>query len=349
MKELKELSPNLIAAEREAWLRRFPSITTGDVTRAVRQSSYAEAMNTAKNDKLEHTLPYLMQLQEKKGAPLSIVSFGAGTGSLEADYARLLPHCHIFAIDYAPAMIAEITKQAAQLDAERRDHPQIGTIIPLFDNALDTRIATQSADAVAAISSIHEVSSFADDHTIGEHTKHIFQESARILRPGGRFLIRDFMQPDNPDEHVMLEVGAARTGEMDPALFLYAFAEQFQGDDLGHLAEQLRHGAMEADLGGMRLVMPMKHAFEITAHYSWQRSFMDEVKEKYAYMPMREYAQFVQRIFLEEGYATRIHAMESYLQPGYVEHIQDRFTLYDMSGNKKPLPHFTGVIVVEKQ
>jgi len=304
--------------------------------------SYKNFLNSSMQDKLAHFLPFLGRALESRSL---IVSLGAGTGKLEAFLAKLSLG-KVVAIDYNLQMIEDLEEEAenlaAQLPGERLH------LLPVSASAAYLPLKSGSADSVIACSVLHEIISFADHYRPAEHTGLVLGEAARVLKTGGSLIVRDFMLPPNYRQKVIVEIGKPRSREeMDPVQFVHQFLQDYQGSDLPTLRKLFPQ--REEVKAGWRFEVPLAEALELLVHHSWSKRFAEEVKEQYFYFSAPDYARVMARCFQESGFPAKIIHASAYLQPGYPEHLNNRFNLYTPKGEPLPLPPITGVVVLEKR
>jgi ubiquinone/menaquinone biosynthesis C-methylase UbiE len=112
---------------------------------------------------------------------------GCGTGLLAVELARQAPDLHITGIDLAAEMLAQAQAHAAQMDVAGRVtfRQGNGNRLPFEDRALDLVVSTMS---------LHH---WADP--VG-----VFNEIARVLRPGGAFLVADLRRDMPPPFYLLV-------------------------------------------------------------------------------------------------------------------------------------------------
>lgn len=306
---------------------------------------YRTMMDSAVQEKFSQLYPLFPDLSLVPRP--SIISIGAGTGKLEKAIAGVFPQARILALDYSLPMI-EAMNGADMAEQFKKNH---NCLLPILADAQALPLADDSCDVLLACSVVHEIISFRDYNQPGKATRLFFHEAARVLRPKGRLLFRDFVQPENPEEKLILNIGTKQTpDDEDPANFLSRFLTEFKGNDLGYIRDQIPYKqgklALEPE---SKLLVTAADAAEIVIHYAWAKRFEDEVRERYAYFPLEKYAQFILSCFASVQVAARVVGSSSILQPGYPTHINGRFSMYREDGTSYPLPPFTGVIAVEKQ
>ncbi len=302
---------------------------------------YMNYMNSSLGDKLVHILPHIERgdLQNPQ-----ILSIGSGTGVLENAIANIVPGSTVYALDASLPMLEAIHPHHETPEIEK-----MGVVEPIQAEAEHIPLKDESLDAVILSSLIHEVASYKHDFVFGEDMKPFFTEIFRVLKKGGRIIIRDFMQPDDPKQEMVLRVGEAKEDEMDPREFLERFANEFKGDDLEDLKAQIEGLKNSGNwVPGAKLRVTADKVFELAAHYSWSKSFNEEVKEKYGYYPIDQYVSFIQNSGSEAAAQSKVIKSLTYMQEGYRERIAGRLDLEDDMGNPKPLPNFTGIVVIEK-
>ena len=305
-------------------LEQIYGISQGALDRGLEEDEYMRQMEAALDDKKRQVLQALEPL--RGNASLKIADVGAGAGGLTEAIAQALPQAEVYGLDLSDAMVAAIKDRSLKLTH--------GKIIPLKANVLEINnfFSPESLDAIITSSIVHEFCSFLNNYEMGETIKTIFGSFARLLRPGGLYIIRDFMQPPNPEEKIIMKIGKALTKEeIDPAYFLKNFLHDFKG-----FKEPIADKMTQAE------------ALEIAAHYSWAPHYTDEVKERYAYKPLKEYTDFVVNAIADAGEKCEVVTSYTYLQPEYPEHILGRLDFYNLKGRQIPLPLLTGVIVIKK-
>jgi len=303
-----------------------------------------ERMDTSSMEKFSDICLAVALAENRSKHPI-ILSLGAGTGKVERQIAYKYPKAEVIAADLSLPMIEEIRKNATTEFGMREN-------LHILQCSIDRLpIAPESVDFIIASSVVHEIASFRDHGRLGIHTEHFYQQVARRLKPNGVFFIRDFVQPDNPSKLVDIKIGKTIFSEdADPKTFVDRFTQEFKATDFTDVRSQIealkRNGAYGQ---GSILTMSYADAIEMGAHYSWSKRFDDEVKERYAYLPIAEYGQFIQDNFRVAGVETTIIQQYPYLQSGYPLHVDGRLDIYQ-HGTMNPLflSPFTGVMAFRR-
>lgn len=313
---------------------------------------YMDAMDSSLRDKVEKIVGALAEILTHRD--IKILSVGPGTGSLERSLAEMIRDLDglVIAADLSQPMLEKIRRSIKNLlvnedDVLEIDQHPLGLEV-LQANATELPIAENTLDAIILSSVVHEIASFENDHEFGEKIREFFIELVKKLKPKGRIVIRDFIQPPSPSELIDVTIGEKQPDDpMDPLTFFEKFTARGAIKD-SQIAEQVAQlKASNAFKVGATIRMPASEVFEYMAHFSWAQSFDSEVKEKYAYLPLNQYSKFVLDAFQAAGKQGQLVQRESYLQEGYPQHILGRFNLKRMDGSSYPLPDFTGLLIFE--
>lgn len=274
---------------------------------------------------------------------IKIASLGAGTGKLEEDIAQIIPNSEVYGLDISDQMIADINKRAKSLDIRRQEGEKVGKLIGVKTDIfeMEKTFPKNSLNAVVASSDIHEFCSFLDSYSFGENTKKIIAQVASILKPGGILIIRDFVLPDDFDQMITLRIGEKqKMDDVDPQYFINQFVSVFKGFT--------HQNAIASQKDSKEIKLSVQDSLEILVHYSWAKSFVDEVKEKYFYFTLDQYSKTLIDIFKKAGYGCAIEKAYSYKQPDYDLNVNGRIDRLDASGKPFSFPPITGVIVAKK-
>jgi ubiquinone/menaquinone biosynthesis C-methylase UbiE len=113
-------------------------------------------------------------------AATTLVEIGAGTGFFARRFSSLAPQATVHAVDMAQVMIDWMNSNLAEV-AE-------GAIVPLLVDETTIDLADGIADAVYMINLHHEL---ADPEAT-------YREAVRLLKPGGRILVVDWVDRETP-------------------------------------------------------------------------------------------------------------------------------------------------------
>lgn len=297
-----------------------------DFDRVAAESNYLTSMNASHADKAR-LLEYVV--------PGTIVDVGPGGGALLELCADRFASSRIVGID-ASAAVCE-TLRAAQGERKRYEIVQ-GDAFRMPELFGEGELST-----VIFCSVLHEIYSYVP---WGDPPKRfnlasvdaIVRAAFKALRVGGRLVIRDGVMP--AEGRVVLSL-------VDPAWAegLRLFVEAYEA----------RHVEVE-HLDGSRVRLQARDAYEFLTTFTWgPASFPYEIREQRAVLPRDEYLARLLRACESAGPGARAAEvpippeLQSYLQPGYPEHLTGHVALFDETG-AHPAPMFdvTGVWVIER-
>lgn len=112
--------------------------------------------------------------------PTSILDLACGTGTLAVMLKQRLPDCRIFGLDADPAVLSRAREKAEQAGIELEFAQAMSFDMPYPDN---------SFDLVVSCLFFHHLTRDDKIRTLGE--------VARVLGPGGRFIVCDWGKPAN--------------------------------------------------------------------------------------------------------------------------------------------------------
>lgn len=119
--------------------------------------------------------PYIKQVLAAVGEDQTILDVGAGNGLVAVEVARKLVRGRLLALDLSETMLARLVARAeGQGVAEK--------VQTIKADAASTGLEDESVDVVTCNYLLHEL----------EDPEAAIREMHRVLRPGGRFFIRDF-------------------------------------------------------------------------------------------------------------------------------------------------------------
>ncbi len=237
-------------------------------------SIYARAMDAAEDAKALDIFPHI---DVAEGA--TILDLGAGTAALSERAARFFSRAQVIAQDISHELL------------EIADHRR-ALIKLLFGNALDQVLPDNSIDAAICSSCGHEIESFCGPGSMLSVLSVILKE----LKPGGRFVVRDFIKPDLQGEILMEIVGedlfaaqasvASISGAPDypkrsAAELFFLFHREFRGGGAFDYSIEQR-----GDRSFIRL--PAEWAYEFYMRKDYVANWHNEISEKYSYWTAKE-------------------------------------------------------------
>ncbi len=157
---------------------------------AERYETQVETLFTGAAGAMRRTaLPFIHHaLNGSAGGDTQLVDLGCGTGTFLREVINNWPHLNITGLDLSPAYLAKA----------RNNLGGHGTVNLVEANAEATGLPSQSADIVSAIYLFHELPP--------KVRAHVMEEAARLLKPGGIFILTDTIQyGDEPGLDILLE------------------------------------------------------------------------------------------------------------------------------------------------
>jgi SAM-dependent methyltransferase len=204
----------------------------------------------------------------------------------------------------------------------REKFPNLTTVRMLADES--ARLGENIFDAVVCSSILHEVYSYGDSaHKKGDIGSLYAALAAfrKILKPGGVLVIRDGVKPTNWDQKAKLRM--VPEGNTEPVrLYLEQcpFANGFIKGATGRMVA-LRRGPDDWYTGNVQSV------FEFYMTYNWGLdSYPRETQELFGILTLNQYVSTLEQIGFE------VTSAESWVQPGYLEHLPKKVELITHAG-----------------
>ncbi len=289
-----------------------------DFDRVANEASYLETMNAARTDK-QRMLDFVK--------PGRIVEIGPGGGVVLDLLEDRFPTAEIIGVDLSREVIAALGARAKANG--RRWRVVLGAAEQLED-----LVGSGSIDGVVFCSILHEVFSYTEPHFRLESVRDVIRAAWRVLRPGGRIVIRDGVMPPPGTRRLAFVAADAR-----PTFELYA--AQFVGRKIAF--RELPDGRVE---------LSTADAMEFLYTYTWgPASFPYEVRELYGIMTYDAYVAALVDWVGGPGQARIVDIpadQRSYLQPGYRTGLAGKIALTDGQDLPVELPDSNCLIAIEK-
>lgn len=219
--------------------------------------------------------------------PGAVAEFGPGSGSLTERIIARPGVKSVLALDASTEAVALLSDRFSR-------NPAVEVRLSTLGDDPDP-FGGRKFSTIVASSVFHEVYSFLGDRGMETITAQLVE----ALEPGGRFILRDGVKPDNSQ-------GLAR---MAIAPRLLELAERYAAEGPTGLRPKIEYGAA---YGTRHQIAEL--AFTIT----WGgQSFAREVKEQYQLYTIGD-----AEIFYGDRGLDLVHC-ESGIQPGYIEHLDD--------------------------
>jgi SAM-dependent methyltransferase len=285
-----------------------------DFDRVSAEANYLDTMNSARSDKAR-LCDYVV--------PGAILEVGPGGGVVLDLLAERNPGSRVIGLDVSRAVVEALSSRRA-----REQRPWEVLEGDAFE--LSKLYGDNSLDSVVFCSILHEIYSYVPwDDGDGRGTgkfrmgsvKAIVASAFRALKPGGRIVVRDGVQP--PDATCVIEFVAP---DADETFALYA--REFEGRKIEFA---------QAGPRAVQLSAKDAHAFLFT--YVWgPASFPYEIREQYGVETYERYADILLGACeaTGAGEARRVALpaeIRSYLQPGYTDHLRNRVRLFESDGS----------------
>ena len=287
-----------------------------ELDRVANEASYLETMNAARTDK-QRMLDFVR--------PGRIVEIGPGGGVVLDLLEDRFPASEIIGVDLSREVIAALTARAKANG--RRWRVVLGAA-----EKLSELVGDDGVDTVVLCSILHEVFSYTEPHFRLESVRDVIRAAWRVLRPGGRIVIRDGVMPPPGTRRLAFVAADAR-----PTFDLYV--AEFAGRKIAF-----------RELADGRVELSTADAMEFLYTYTWgPASFPYEVRELYGIMT---YDAYVAALVDWVGGNARVVDIppedRSYLQPGYRTGLAGKIALTDERDVAVELPDSNCLIAIEK-
>ncbi len=306
-----------------------------DFDRVANEASYLDTMNAARTDK-QRMLDFVR--------PGRIVEIGPGGGVVLDLLEDRFATAEIIGVDLSREVIAALAARAKangrrwrvvlgaaeKLNELVGDNSVDGQGLPLTGSIAESRCG--SIDTVVFCSILHEVFSYTEPHFRLESVRDVIRAAWRVLRPGGRIVIRDGVMPAPGTRRIAFLAPDAR-----PTFELYV--AQFAGRKIEFRG-----------LADGRVELSTADAMEFLYTYTWgPASFPYEVRELYGIMTYDAYvASLVDWVGGDARVVDIPLDQRSYLQPGYRTGLAGKIALTDERDVPVELPDSNCLIAIEK-
>ena len=260
----------------------------------------------------------------------TIVDVGSGGGVLLDELEKRYPDRNIIGTDISQNVIEVLEQRKRSL---KRNWSAI--IHNFVESPLEIK-----ADSIVFSSIIHDIYSYSDlgnGHFDPRSIEKALENAFLSLNPGGRIIIRDGIKTPGSGRiriHFKSENGMA---------FFKQFLKDFHGLDT--LPEDRK--VYSIDMENRTVVTDINFGREFLFTYTWgPESFSHEVQECFGYYLLTDFEEF----FSRQG--MKILKAESFLEPGYEEHLLPLVDIYDPDSpegaQEMRLPDSNCIIVAEK-
>lgn len=264
-----------------------------------------------------------------------VIDIGCRKGSMVYTMAVLAPNMDFIGLDKNPDTI----RNAAE-------NYQLPNLQFVHADVLEEAFPENYADVVICNFVLHEIFSNSDFNQ--RLVRQTLRQCQRYLKPGGHLFIRDFAEPVNADELVLMEMPdtASRSTKLEelsePDLLIW-YSEyatmQDEPSNAGFFLEEL-----PARFPRTRLFrLPHKWAYEFIMRKDARHKWQAEVPKEYTFFNDREYHRTLNTLGLRVLYSAP-HWDDMYIKKNF----EKNFRLMDENGNHLGNPATSFVVLAQK-
>lgn len=264
-----------------------------------------------------------------------VVDIGCRDGSMAYTMSVLAPTMHFVGIDKNPDRI----KKAREIYTQPNLEYQVGDV-------LTDALPDDKADAIICNFVLHEI--FSNNGFNQRLVRQTLRQCQKYLKPGGILLIRDYAEPNNPDDMVLIEMPDARSkgpkpeDMSEPDLLIWYSEHATMREDsheAGFFLEEL-----PARFPRTRLFrLAHKWAYEFVMRKDQRNEFQDELPKEYTFYNERDYQKTLNAMGLRVLYSAP-HWDDAYT----ARHFEKNFRLLDENGTPLGTPATSFIVVAQK-
>ena len=289
------------------------------------ENKYLDTMNSARESTKLSILDFI------RGD--SVTDVGSGGGVLLDEMEKRFPDMSITGTDISENVIRA-------LEAKKREEGHSWSVVK--HNFVEGPLS-EKTDNIVFSSILHEIYSYTDgpDGKFDRKTvKKALANAVASLNPGGRIIIRDGVKTWRSRE--MKIVFRTREG-FD---FFLEFVKSFRGMDRD-ISPSGKWRNM--DPAEKSVITDINYGREFLYTYTWgPESFPHEVQECFGYFTIGDFREFFENT--EDMFVIKA---DSFLEPGYREHLKDLVEIFEVlpDGTEKEMdfPHSNCIVVAEKK
>ena len=315
-----------VEAERSGLLTFEKSITVlydmfgfrrDEFDRLNNEEKYLNTMNAADSSTKYTTLDYV--------SGDKVVDVGSGGGVLLDKLEERYPEKQVIGTDISANVIEVLNKKKA-------DENHKWTVVR--HNFVESAFA-EKVDTVIFSSILHEIFSYTDTPSGRfniETVKKSLKNAYDSIGPGGRIIIRDGVKTSVTEGDLESDTLTVHFKDKTGLDFFKNYLQDFEG--LVDICDK----RIVIDEENLSVKGCTNYIREFLYTYTWgQESYSHEVQEQFGYFTIDDFKEF----FL--GLGAKIIRADSFLEPGYPEHLKDKVTL-----EPDVYPDSNCIVVVEK-
>ncbi len=264
-----------------------------------------------------------------------IIDIGCRDGSMVYTMAVLAPNMNFIGLDKNAETINKATTEYQLPNIEFRSA-----------DILDAALPDNFADAIICNFVLHEIFSNSDFNQ--RPVRQTLRQCQQFLKPGGHLFLRDFCEPINAEELVLMEMPdtpsrSVKLEELSEPDLLIWYSEYATMQDepgaAGFFLEELPIRFPRTRL----FRLPHKWAYEFIMRKDRRVQWQAEVPKEYTFFNEREYHRALNTLGLRVLYSAP-HWDETYIK----NHFEKNFRLMDENGNHLGNPATSFVVLAKK-
>lgn len=265
----------------------------------------------------------------------TVVDIGCRDGAMAYTMAVLAPNMQFIGLDKNPNTVAKAAETYKQPNLEFR-----------HGDVLDNPLPANSVDAIICSFILHEI--FSNNDFNQRLVRQTLRQCQTFLKPGGLLFIRDFAEPTNAEQMVLMEMPdtPSRSDKVEdlsePDLLVWYSESATMRDDparSGFYLEELPPRFPRTRL----FRLPHKWAYEFVMRKDVRGKWEDELPKEYTFYNERDYHKTLHAMGLRVLYSAP-NWDDVYIK----KHFEGHFRLLDEAGNSIGNPSTSFAVLAQK-